>query len=320
MEPQESLSPSPAPIPVQPNSPVEPSSPPVISNPNDTPKQPRSKKPFYFILGGGILLLILIAIIIGVVIFKSQQANPNPSVNPDSPSQNQDDSASDRNAADVPESFEFTIFDDSVPGGSTTISVKGNQVTVEEYDACSAVDCEGSTDENTYEFSDENVVKLYEFYESELADHVEESLDNGGHGEIFQSSLDNYQSRVFYALLLGEDQFAHDVQKLSYQIYVKPSDSDNYSYQIYQINVPENGTPYVINTILEDDLTYDYYDLDFSDKNLEIIANFTEELSEETSKKDRNPVFSIDYVDATPKQKTILDAIIENDESKIESR
>ena len=320
MEPQENLSPSPTPSPTQSNPSANLPSPPAVSNPNDAPKQPRSKRTLYFILGGVVLLLISAAIAVGVIIFKSQQSTSNPSTNPDPLSQSDGNLVSNENAVDVPESFEFIIVDDSAPGGSTTISVKGNQVTVEVYNACSAVDCEGSTDKNVYDFSDENTAKLYEFYKSEFATLVEESLNNGGNGEIFQSSLDNYQSRVFYALLLGEDQFAHDVQKLSYQVYIKPSSSDNYSYQNYQLNVPENGTPYVVNTVLDNELTYDYYDLNFSDKSFEIIANFTEELSEKTSKKDRNPVFSIDYVNATPEQKTILDAIIENDESKIKSQ
>ena len=268
-----------------------------------------SRKNLYFVIGSAVLLLIVLAVVVGIVIFNSKQSNPNPTVVPSSSEQSNDQ-------GNVSKNFEFTIVDDSVPGGSTTFSIEGNQVGVNEYDACSAVDCKGSSNTVSFEFSDENIDKLYEFYETELAGLVSES--NNGEKLIFEHKLDYYQLDVINALTLGEDQFAHDVQPLRYQVYIdypyESSDSDT-----YKLKIPEDGSPYVVKVTYKDGVKYDYYDLDFDSRGFEsideLIASLTPDPS--SSERDRVETYAIEYDEAMPAQKIILDAIIENDDSKI---
>ena len=278
------------------------------TSPNQPQKQPTSSKNLYFLIGGIVLLLIIVVVIVGIVIFNSAQSSSNPPATPNSTEQTTESKT-------IPSSFDFAIVDDSVPGGSTTVSVEGNQVTVDEYSACSAVDCKGSSDVVEYQFSDENIAKLYEFYENELAELVSES-SGSDEDAIFESDLDYYQLGVINALSLGEDQFAHDVQPLRYRLYIDVP-VDLYNSDMYQLKVPEDGLPYVVKTTYNNGVNYDYYDLDFDDQSIEAIDELIDDITADSSKRDRFPTYGIDYDEATPEQKVILDAIIKNDDSKI---
>lgn len=159
--------------------------------------------------------------------------------------------------------YHFKYYDNYIPGSTYEIFVYNNKVEIEETAGCSIPDCEPAIEKHKYQYSKDNINKLYKFLDSI-------SYEDGM--EINRNSADEKTNEIITALLLDEKYFelAAEENDYKYELYY----SDEVSYVLYL----KNDNSVLVKKITVNDeysiTKIDTYSLSFSDKHMDIIRDF----------------------------------------------
>ncbi len=195
-------------------------------------------------------------------------------------------------------SFVITYHDNYIPGSKSEIKVADRKIIIKTTNFCSALDCEPSTKEETFMYSEENYTKLKKF--------LTENFQNGA--EVSQINLDKHTREIVEGITYGEYFFEANVEE--YRYLIKYDLNDKTTYGIY---FKEDGSVLIKKLYINDDYDItkiDTYPLSFSQKSIDIL---TEYAIKETDKAGDNAIYK--YSTLLKNEQLIFKSIVENKES-----
>lgn len=165
------------------------------------------------------------------------------------------------------------------------------------YEKCEECD-EEEFKEKEYHYSEENIKKLDEF--------ILNNLNIKNNKEIYENELDYYEKKVLDSILLGEKFFEINVEKYQYKLDYRKNKNIGYVFY-FKDNKKIIGKKLKIN----DDyniVDIHTYEINFSEKNTDLIYEYMEELSKEEESK------SIYKTSIYKDEEAIINSLINNDE------
>lgn len=194
--------------------------------------------------------------------------------------------------------YTLTYDDMGEPGSNSKIEIYNDKVEITTTRFCSALDCESTTYEKSYNYSKENMNKLKKYIKKNFSKK---------YIELSYNELTDEQYEVIQGVLLGEGFFEIAIEEYKYKIeYTK---DDNLTYIIYFKN--NNSILVKKLNISEYDITnINTYSLKFSKKGINKLNDYIKkEVKEENS--------SVIYKSSTLRKDeiNIFKSIEENDES-----
>lgn len=193
--------------------------------------------------------------------------------------------------------YKITYYDEATPGSKYDISIKNNTVEITETHFCNSINCKSTTENETFNYSNDNIKKLEKFIKNNFSKR---------RIEIYQHDLTEKELETIEGILIGEYYFEINVEDYKYKI--EYSKNDSLTYEIYFKDD---------NTILVKRLEInnyaikkvDTYKLDFKKENISILNNY---IIEEVKKENRNTIIKSSTL--LKDEINIFNSIVENNE------
>lgn len=209
--------------------------------------------------------------------------------------------------------YKIHYFEDYDPGRNHYIYVYDNyDILVISQQGCSAVECvEGTVtmpkEEKNVIFSEEGKEFLKEYFENLFKEKNSNSISLDSH------ELNNYESIIIYSIISNTEEELNSLKK-SHNYEMNYRDKDNlYYYKIYlsdkNIKITKSLNCAGCNSKTEN------YELDFSEENMKIVIDFITKIFSNVEGYKLN----LNSIELSDNEKSIVDAIILNDESRINS-
>ena len=196
--------------------------------------------------------------------------------------------------------YEIIYYDELTPGSRYDISIQdNNKVEITTTHFCSAINCEPTTEKETFNYSKDNLEKLKTFINNNFSNN---------YVEVHDSELTDRQKEVMQGLLLGEYFFEANVEEYKYKI--EYSKNDSLTYDIYFKN---DNSILVKKLKINNDydiVSVNTFSLDFSQKNKVVLTDYIEK---EIKKENGNVIYK--YSTLQKDEINIFNSIVENDES-----